>query len=66
MLILNKYLKTVMNMQLYVSERISINVKVKVYEIKLTLGHRCGSCGIMRPCHAAGPGSIPGRDKFPG
>ena len=28
--------------------------------------HRCGSGGSMRACHAAGPGSIPGRDKFPG
>ena len=28
--------------------------------------HRCGASGSMRACHAAGPGSIPGRDKFPG
>ena len=28
--------------------------------------HRCGTGGTMRACHAAGPGSIPGRDKFPG
>ena len=28
--------------------------------------HRCGGSGSMLPCHAAGPGSIPGRDKFPG
>ena len=28
--------------------------------------HRCGTGGSMRACHAAGPGSIPGRDKFPG
>ena len=28
--------------------------------------HRCGASGGMRACHAAGPGSIPGRDKFPG
>ena len=28
--------------------------------------HRCGPGGSMRACHAAGPGSIPGRDKFPG
>ena len=27
--------------------------------------HRCGASGRMRACHAAGPGSIPGRDKFP-
>ena len=28
--------------------------------------HRCGPGGSMRACHAAGPGSIPGRDMFPG
>ena len=28
--------------------------------------HRCGQGGSMRACHAAGPSSIPGRDKFPG
>ena len=28
--------------------------------------HRCGPGGSKRACHAAGPGSIPGRDKFPG
>ena len=28
--------------------------------------HRCGTSGSMRACHAAGPGSIPGREKFPG
>ena len=28
--------------------------------------HRCGTSGSMRACHAAGPGSIPGRDKFTG
>ena len=28
--------------------------------------HRCGVSGSMRACHAAAPGSIPGRDKFPG
>ena len=35
---------------------------------KLTIGpdvHRCGTSGSMRACHAAGPGSIPGRNKFP-
>ena len=26
----------------------------------------CGASGSMRACHAAGPGSIPGRDRFPG
>ena len=28
--------------------------------------HRCGAGGSLRACHAAGPGSIPGRDKFAG
>ena len=28
--------------------------------------HRCEASGSMRACHAAGPGSIPGRDRFPG
>ena len=28
--------------------------------------HRCGPGSSMRACHAAGPGSIPGRDRFPG
>ena len=28
--------------------------------------HRYGTGGSMRACHVAGPGSIPGRDKFPG
>ena len=28
--------------------------------------HRCGPVGSMRACQAAGPDSIPGRDKFPG
>ena len=28
--------------------------------------HLCGPGGSMRASHAAGPGSIPGRDKFPG
>ena len=28
--------------------------------------HRCGQGGSMRACHAADPGSIPGRVKFPG
>ena len=31
-----------------------------------TIVHRCGASGSMRACHAAGLGSIPGRDKFPG
>ena len=32
----------------------------------LKLVHRCGASGSMRACHAAAPGSIPGRDRFPG
>ena len=28
--------------------------------------HRCGPGGCMHTCHAAGPGSFTGRDKFPG
>ena len=28
--------------------------------------HRCGASGSIRACHAADPGSIPGRDRFPG
>ena len=32
----------------------------------ITWVHRCGAGGTMRACHSAGPGSIPGRDKFPG
>ena len=28
--------------------------------------HRCGASGSMHACHAAGTGSIPGRDKFSG
>ena len=32
----------------------------------LIMVHRCGASGSMRVCHAAGPGSIPGRDRFPG
>ena len=31
-----------------------------------TYFHRCGTGGSMRACHAAGPASIPGRDKFLG
>ena len=28
--------------------------------------HRCGASGSIHACHAEGPGSIPGRDRFPG
>ena len=31
-----------------------------------TIVHRCEPGGSMRACHAAGPGSIPSRDKIPG
>ena len=38
-----------------------------LYTIPVVRGvHRCETDGSMRACHAAGPGSIPGRDKFPG
>ena len=38
---------------------------MQLYYIELDV-HRCGSGGSVRACHAAGPGSNPGRDKFPG
>ena len=38
-------------------------VKLEFYMLSV---HRCGAGGSMRACHAAGPNSIPGRDKFPG
>ena len=38
----------------------SINFTFIIQEV-----HRCGESGSMRACHAAGPGSIPGRDRFP-
>ena len=34
--------------------------------IIITMVHRCGPGGSMCACHAAGPSSIPGRDRFPG
>ena len=34
--------------------------------IIIIIVHRCGASGSMRAYHAAGPGSIPGRDRFPG
>ena len=34
--------------------------------VRVIIVHRCGTGGSMRACQAAGPGSIPGRDKFPG
>ena len=37
-----------------------------IITIMSTTIHCCGAGGSMRACHAAGPGSIPGWDKFPG
>ena len=37
------------------------DTKIRWYGI-----HRCGASGSMRTCHAAGPGSMPSLDKFPG
>ena len=40
---------------------------LKLYNLLLSgIVHRCGPGGSMRACHVADPGSIPGRDKFPG
>ena len=39
---------------------------VSVQLITTGIVHRCGTGGSMRACHAAGPGSIPSWDKFPG
>ena len=36
---------------------------IKIYRYRPV--HRCGPGGSMRACHTAGPGSIPGRDRFP-
>ena len=41
-------------------------LKVYIYMFYPYIVHRCGASGSMRACQAAGPGSIPGRDKFPG
>ena len=38
--------------------------KLKYYSLAHV--HRRGASGNMRACQAAGPGSIPGQDKFPG
>ena len=43
----------------------SLNVRDQVSQAYNTVP-RCGASGSMRACHAAGPDSIPGRDKFPG
>ena len=53
---------------------IKINIKFNISDTNGTIKlefcmlfpvHRCGASGSMRACHAAGPGSIPGRDRFP-
>ena len=36
------------------------------YKVMKLIVPRCGPGGRMRACHAAGPDSIPGRDKFSG
>ena len=43
--------------------RITLRPHSEILKISV---HHCGSSGSMCACHAAGPGSIPGRDKFPG
>ena len=35
-------------------------------ELLFHLSPRCGEGGSTRACHSVSPGSIPGRDKFPG
>ena len=53
-------------MKFHVLYYFSENKKTKyIYFLRCSV-HRCGSGGSMRACHAAGPGSISGRDKFPG
>ena len=44
----------------------NLNPVVEVISLILNYDsvHRCGIGGNMRACHAAGPGSIPDRDKF--
>ena len=52
--------------------RLKFVVEVVVVDLGFTMlltsqvVHRCGPGGSMHACHAAGPGSIPSRDKFPG
>ena len=41
-----------------------LQLSVKI--IRIIHVHRCGANGSMRACHAAGPGSMPSWDKFPG
>ena len=48
----------------------SITIKANIFHMEpqrtLISVHRCGLGGSLRACDVAGPGSIPGRDKFPG
>ena len=41
------------------------NIDKNVLKFKSTTVGQ-GPGGSMRACHAGGPGSIPGRDRFPG
>ena len=45
---------------------ISLDDWGKLWTPPVRLVHRCGPGCSMRACHAAGTGSIPGRDRFPG
>ena len=45
---------------------IIIIIIIIIITIHILLTYGCGTGGSMRACHAAGKGSIPGRDKFPG
>ena len=42
------------------------NVNDRILNCTICEHNSCGASDSMRVCHAAGPGSIPGRDKFPG
>ena len=42
------------------------NFYIYIHNYKVKHVHRCGAGGSIYACHAAGPGSIPGLDKFPG
>ena len=43
-----------------------MSLKIRNFHIFISQSvHRCGAGGSMGACHATGPGSIPGRDKFP-
>ena len=45
------------------SNKIVANIYYFIYKENV---NRCGTGGNMRACYAGGPGSIPGRDMFPG